>query len=1042
MKKLLITFGVIIVIILAAAFIIPIAFKDDIKAAIDEALAESVNADIVWDTDDFSISLFTNFPNATAGLNNFGVINRAPFAGEILFAVEKFEVEIDIMSLFGDQIKINGIELDRPEINVIVLEDGSANYDIAVASEEEEVPEEPASEEPTKFNVGIDHWAITNGHLVYDDATLPFKMELKGLNHSGSGDFNQDVFDLSTLTAIDSVSVNFDGVEYLSHKTFNADIVMSISDNYGRYTFKENNVGLNDFNLGFDGFLALNEDGSMDMDLTYGTKETTFKSLLSLVPGIYTADFGSIETAGNLAFNGLVKGKYSEEVMPAFNLALQVNEAMFKYPDLPTAISNISMDLAVVNDDGVIDNTMVNLKQFHMDFGNNPFDAKMIISNLVDYNMDANVKGQLNLAELSSMFPMEGMSMKGIYAIDLSAKGTYDSVSGKTPVINATMSMKDGYVKTADLPYALEDLKFAAEIMSPTGLMKDFKAVVKDFGMTMDGEPFGASLEFWNLDNYNWNVDAHGGIDLEKITKVFPLEGMTLAGVIRADLTTAGNMTDLEAERYDKLPTSGNVSINNFKYVDSELPYEVTISSAKASFDPKQMALENYSGTIGKSDISMNGAITNYIGYLFGENETLRGNLNLSSNLLDLNEFMSDEEVAEETTEEAPEESMGVVEVPKNIDFVMTSDIKTVAVMDMSITNAKGKIVVRNGIVSLDGLNFNLLEGAFAMSGSYDPTDLEKPKYDFKFKVDDLSSQKAFETFSIVQSYFPIAKNVNGKLSTDFKVSGLLDQEMFPDMETVSGGGLLNLAQAKVLNSNLLKGIGNTASISSLSADEINIKDILMNVSIEDGKVNVKPFDLDLGGYKANIGGSSTLAGGLDFNLKMDVPAGKLGSAANDLVAKYTGGSSSGSSVIPLTFGIGGTYDNPTYKLKGTGSNVKATDVAKVVAKEAVEEKLGVDLDEEKEKQREKIMADAKKQADRLIAEGKSAADKVREEGYKQADNLIKEAGSNPIKKKIAEVAAKKLRTETDEKAAKIEAESKEKADKLLAEAQKKADAV
>ncbi len=1040
MKKLFITFGVIIIIILAAAFIIPIAFKDDIKAAIDEALVESVNADIVWDTDDFSISLFTNFPNATAGLNNFGVINRAPFAGTILFAVEKFEVEIDIMSLFGEQIKINGIELDKPEINVIVLEDGSANYDIAIASEEE-APEEPVSEEPTKFNVGIDHWAITNGHLVYNDATLPFKMELKGMNHSGSGDFNQDVFDLSTLTGIDSVTVNFDGVEYLTNKKVDADVVMSISNNYSTFTFKENNVSVNDLNMGFNGFLTLNEDGSMDMDLNYNAKEATFKSLLSLVPGIYTADFGSIETQGNLSFNGEVKGKYTEEVMPAFNLALQVNEAMFKYPDLPTAISNISMNLAIINNDGVIDNTMVNLKQFHMDFGKNPFDAKMVISNLVDYNMDANIKGQLNLAELSSMFPMEGMSMKGIYNIALSAKGTYDSVSGKTPIINANMSMKDGYVKTADLPYALEGLKFNAEIMSPTGLMKDFKAVINDFAMTMDGEPFGASLEFWNLDNYNWTANANGGIDLEKITKIFPLEGMTLAGIVRANLSTSGNMADLEAERYDKLPTSGNASINNFKYIDSELPYEVTISSAKASFDPKQMTLDSYAGTIGKSDISMNGSITNYIGYLFSENETLRGNLNLTSNLLDLNEFMSDEEVTEETAE-TPEESMGVVEVPKDIDFVMTSNIKTVAVMDMSITNAKGKIVVRNGVVSLDGLNFNLLEGAFAMSGFYDPTDLEKPKYDFKFKVDELSTQKAFETFSIVQSYFPIAKNINGKLSTDFKVSGLLDQEMFPDMGTVTGGGLLNLAQAKVLNSSLLKGIGNTASISSLSADEIDIKDILMNVSIEDGKVNVKPFDLSLGGYKANIGGSSTLSGGLDYTLKMDVPAGKLGSAANDLIAKYTGGSNAGSSVIPLNFGIGGTFENPTYKLKGAGSNVKATDVAKVVAKEAVEEKLGVDLDEEKEKQREKIKADAKKQADRLISEGKNAADEVRKKGYAQADNLIKEAGSNPIKKKIAEVAAKKLREETDEKADKIEAESKEKADKLLAEAQKKADGV
>jgi hypothetical protein len=82
---------------------------------------------------------------------------------------------------------------------------------------------------------------------------------------------------------------------------------------------------------------------------------------------------------------------------------------MFKYPDLPTAVNNINMDLLVDNKDGVIENTFINLKQLHMDFGSNPLDAKAIIENLRDYRMDANVNAKLNLAELTKMFPMEGL---------------------------------------------------------------------------------------------------------------------------------------------------------------------------------------------------------------------------------------------------------------------------------------------------------------------------------------------------------------------------------------------------------------------------------------------------------------------------------------------------------------------------------------------------------------------------------------------------------------------------------------------------------
>lgn len=1039
MKKLAIVLGVIVVLILGAAAILPIIFKDDIKAAIDDALAESVNADIQWDTDGFGISLFTNFPNATAELNNFAVINREPFAGTKLFAVESFEVEIDLFSLFGDQIKISGIELIKPDINIYVLADGTGNYDIA--TESEDVPEEASPEEATKFNVGINHWAIVDGHVIYDDATLPYKMELKNLNHSGSGDFNQDEFDLATLTDIESVTIEFDGVEYMTEKTLKSDIVMNISNNYGRYTFKENTIAVNDFNLGFDGFIALNEDGSMDMDLTYGTKATTFKSLLSLVPGIYTADFGTIETEGDLSFDGMVKGKYDSLSMPAFNLALKVDDAMFKYPDLPTAITNISMDLKIDNKDGVIDNTSIDLKQMHIDFGKNPIDAKIYIANLIDYKVDANVKGKLNLEELSTMFPVEGLSMKGAYAIDLTAKGIYDSISGKTPKINAIMSLKNGYIKSSELPYSLENMEFKAKIESPTGLMKDFKANLKDFAMTMDGEEFKANLDFSNLDNYTWKLDASGGIDLEKISKTFPIEGMKLAGKIKANLKTEGNMADLDAERYEKLPTSGKIAINDFVYEDKELPYSVKIIKANASFDPQKISLENYTGTVGKSDMNMNGSISNYLAYILDEKRVLKGDLTFVSNKLNLNEFMSEEEEAEEELESDSLATMEVVQIPKNINFTFNSKIETLRFTDMTLKKVNGVITVKKGVLSLTKLKFKTLGGQFMITGSYDANDISKPKYDMTLDVSELSISKAYKTFSIIQNYVPLAKNMNGNVSTDFQISGLLGSDMMPVYESINGGGLISVAQASLDKPKFVSQVSNLTKVGS-GGDKVTLKDVTTSAKIENGNLSVEPFDIKVGSYTTNVSGTSTVDGKLDYKLDMQIPAGALGTQVNSLLSQYTGGNGN-SSTINLPIGVGGTYSEPTYKLLGPGgSNVKPTDVAKAVVKDQVEKELDVDLEAEKEKKRQEILSAAQKQADRVISEGKSAADKVRKEGYAQADKLITQAGSNPIQKKIAEEAAKKLRSETDEKAAKIEAESKAKADDIMAKARKKANAV
>lgn len=930
MKKLIIILGVVLVILLGALVLVPVIFKDDIRAAVDQTLAESINADIVWDTNDFDLSLFTHFPNATAEIRNFGIVNKAPFEGQILFAVETFEVEIDIFSLFEEQIVINGIQLIRPEINIKVLEDGTANYDIAVASGEEEVEEEePASAETTKFNVGINHWSISEGKVIYEDETLPFKMEISNLQHSGNGDFNQDVFDIATLTDAGSVSMSFDGVEYLTDKRFVSDVVMSISDNYSRYTFKENNVALNEFNLGFDGYFLMKED-EYEMDITYASKDNDFKSLLSLVPGAYLEGFEAVKTAGSLSFGGVVNGVYNDNRMPAFNLTLEVVDAMFQYPDLPTSATDINIKTYINNPDGVIDNTTVDVSQFHVNLGGNPFDATLKVSEL-------------------------------------------------------------------------NDIK--------------------------------------------WDLKASGKIDMDNVSKIMPMEGISLAGIINLNLDTKGQLSLIETEQYDKLPTSGSLEITKFKYTDETLPYDVAINKTSASFNPKEIRLSTFDAQIGNSDMQMNGLIGNYIGYVLDEKQVLAGTVNFTSSNLDIDEFMeeetSDEAVAEPVAAEDTS-SLEVIPIPENIDFKLTTKIQKVKMTDMILDNVSGDIIIKDGVANLSGLTFNTLGGQFVVSGSYNAKDIENPAYDLKLDIKGMSISKSYEAFSTVQKYVPLAKNMTGDLSTQFEISGLLEKDMMPKYESINAAGLLNIAQAALDKPKFVNDISSLTKIAKLggdNSDKVTLKDVLMSATIENGNLSVEPFDINIGTYSANVAGTTSVSGALDYKLDMSIPAGAIGSQVNSFLNKYTG-STNTSSTINLPIGVGGTITEPTYKLLASDTKVEVKDIAKAVVKEAVEKELGVDLEAEKEKQRQKIMSTAQKQADNVIAEGKSAADKVRKEGYAQADNLIKQAGSNILKKKVAEKSAQKLREETDKKAQKIEDESKAKANEILAKAREKADAV
>src|SRR5260221_3859266 len=273
MKKVLIGFGLAIVLVVAAAVIIPMVVKNDIRAAIDKEIAKNVNADVIFDVNNFSLSVFRHFPNISVEIKELGVFNRSPFEGTHLFVVDRLDVEVNLKDLlFGDQLRLKGITLVRPQINILVLKDDQANYNITFPSTH---TAKVGNQQPAKFSFGIDHWEAVDGEVVYDDKSIPYYLTLKGLHHTGSGDFTQDVFDLKTHTVADTVTTAYGAMPLLTDKRVEIGAVVSLSENITKYSFKENTVKINDFAMSFDGWFKMNEK-DFGMDITFKSPENSF----------------------------------------------------------------------------------------------------------------------------------------------------------------------------------------------------------------------------------------------------------------------------------------------------------------------------------------------------------------------------------------------------------------------------------------------------------------------------------------------------------------------------------------------------------------------------------------------------------------------------------------------------------------------------------------------------------------------------------------------------------------------------------------------
>ncbi|WP_026951715.1 AsmA-like C-terminal region-containing protein [Algoriphagus mannitolivorans] len=986
MKRTLLIGSGIFAFLLILITLLPFLFKDKIIARLDREISNSVNANVIYDLNKISISLWRSFPNVSVTIEDFGIVGNPPFQQDTLLNLKELGIDFNLMSvLFQENPSLTGIELNGGDFFIKVLEDGTANYDIFYPEEEK-----PEQEEEEILTISVNKISLKDVNLIYEDRSLAYLMVLTNVQGQGKGEFTTEKFELPVDLTAKIAEINYEGISYISNKDFEGKTLLDIDLPKMKFGLTEGDFRLNDFGFGLSGFIAMPEE-DIEFDLAFQSKDHDFKSILSLVPGMYSDSFSKLETSGQMDMKGFVKGIYSDTEFPAFELALNISGGMFKYPDLPRPVKNVNMDLVVKNETALLENTSVSIPKFNLDFGSNPISGRFLLANLINYPIDAGLKGKLNLDELTSIFPIDGMDLKGILDINATAKGRYDSLKKEFPAMDILLELRDGYAKNQEYPAPIEKIYAKASIKNQKGTMQDFLVDIPQFGFNLEGEAIQGKINLRDLDKLVWDGEIKGAVDLKKVMAIFPMEGLTLEGKIKTDLSTKGSYAAVESKKYDQLTNQGTLELSGFKYLSEEVPQGVQIEKAKAEFSPERITLSEFDAILGQSPLQATGTLSNYMDYFLNQNGILKGQLSLSSTKFNVNEWMT------ESSNSSTSASLTVIELPKNIDFTMAVNANEVLYDNLNLKEVKGQLVLREGVLSFSDASMKTLGGTIGLNGNYDPRDLVAPKFNFNLQVIDLSIAEAFSKFNTIKAFAPIAENLTGKFNTNLRFSGNLGQDMMPILSTMNAIGLLQVAQTALKDSKILQGITTLTKLQDTNS--IELKNLAIPVTIENGVMDVKPFNLKLWDYQTQIQGSAGFDGSMNYLIQLEVPARKFGAQATSLLSKITDNTVDQNTPIPLAFNLSGTYKSPKVSLAG-GNSIET------ILADALKSRVQGETKALQDEAKERFAAAQDSLKQELKAKATVVQDSLKKEVVKQS-NVVKEKAAGEAKKLLKGILPK-----------------------------------
>lgn len=460
MKKLLVSIISLIVIVAIIGVVVPMIYKDEIVSLVKKEINNNVDATV--DFKQVNLSLFKSFPHFNLEIEEFTVVGKREFEFDTLTKVRSFNVTLDLLSVInGESIKILAVNIDNPQINVHILKNGKANFDIALAIEPipGTQPQQENTDVESDFVVDLQKVSISNGSLSYLDESLNMFASLDGLNHTLKGDLSLKETLLQTSTKVKEFTFSFDGEKYFNRVALDLDVDINADLDDFLFEFSHNRIVINEIPLVAEGSFQMLDD-SYKMDIQYHLLKNKFKPLLSMIPAEYLKDYETVKTDGSLKIDGFVKGEFSDSKMPVYALSLKVENAYVAYPDMPEEVKNINIDLEINNPDGVTDHLKMDLPVMSFDIAGNTFSLSgKLRTPMSDPFVDFKAKGDIDLASVSKLIPLEEkIDLSGSVNVDISLKGNLSAIENEE--YNKFEAL--GYLAVKNVEYS--DLDFPISI--------------------------------------------------------------------------------------------------------------------------------------------------------------------------------------------------------------------------------------------------------------------------------------------------------------------------------------------------------------------------------------------------------------------------------------------------------------------------------------------------------------------------------------------------------------------------------------------------
>ncbi|MFA6472606.1 MAG: AsmA-like C-terminal region-containing protein, partial [Candidatus Latescibacterota bacterium] len=529
----------------------------------------------------------------------------------------------------------------------------------------------------------------------------------------------------------------------------------------------------------------------------------------------------------------------------------------------------------------------------------------------------------------------DGVSAKGSFSFTLDGTVTTGtpkpvfSYTGKMAIENMSISVK-GFPKKID--------RFQSFIA-----FTEKELTLRDTQIKASGSDMNLSGLISNyLEKPVIALKSSGNIRIDDLADALP--------TFRKSGLKGGVSFDLSASGTPSLPKSmemnGNIALKGLSLPASKVMKNPMIMNGSLRLSPREISLENLTVQTGKSDFSLNGRVSDYMNLLPSKEPqpaVLKGAL--TSRLIDINDMIFIDKNTPTIKPWDLEKPIKNLPVPPSLQAEASLALNTVAFGKLKADSVKGRLILKNGILELNGLEVSAYDGKLTGNTIINFSHIENVQYNGGYELKKLNAQ------TFISSFFGAGDNFRGLVSSSLTFSGAgLDSVSF--LNNLKGSGSATIENGQFVNWDFTKKFGQ--KLQFLNFDTLSFDNAYTTFNFEKQKVFTPAILFKTQYGDITVSGST----GYDTTVNYDIIFKLNGTAATLATKNKLGdiGSLLSSGTVPQL------YLTATGKLKSPSFQIDTSRT-----KKEVQDRLKNEAEKLLNKQDDKLRQQGKKILDKLF---------------------------------------------------------------------------